>query len=150
MAEGATQGILLIEDNNEDYVVAQHILRRVTNRPIIHCLDGESALDYLSRSGTHAVAQCALRPALILLDLHLPATDGYEVLRQIKQDARLRTIPVVVLTASANPRDVELCYRYGANSYIVKPVGFECLRRSLELLTAYWFEVATLSEGRSS
>ena len=70
--------------------------------------------------------------------------------QQIKQDARLRTIPVVVLTTSANPHDVELCYRYGANSYIVKPVDFERLRRSLELLTAYWFDVVTLLEGKSS
>ena len=150
MAKGATQGILLVEDNNEDYVVTQHILRRVTNRPIIHCIDGESALDYLSRCGTHAEVQHTPRPGLILLDLNLPATDGYEVLRQIKQDARLRTIPVVVLTTSANPHDVELCYRYGANSYIVKPVDFERLRRSLELLIAYWFDVVTLLEGKSS
>jgi CheY-like chemotaxis protein len=150
MAERAAPGILLIEDNDEDYVVAQHILRRVTNRPIIHCTDGDSALAYLSRRGASAEGQQALRPALILLDLNLPTTDGYEVLRQIKQDARLRTIPVVVLTTSANPRDVDLCYRYGANSYIVKPVDFERLRRSLELLTVYWFEVATLPEGRVS
>ncbi len=147
MVEGATQGILLIEDNNEDYVVVQHILRRVTNRPIIHCLDGESALDYLC--GAHAEVQHAPRPVLILLDLNLPATDGYEVLRQIKQDAYLRTIPVVVLTASTSPHDVDLCYRYGATSYIVKPVDFERLRRSLELLTAYWFEVVILSEEKS-
>lgn len=150
MAEGAAQGILLIEDNNEDSVVAQHILRRVTNRPIIHCPDGESALDYLSRRGAPAETPHTPRPALILLDLHLPGIDGYEVLRQIKQDIRLRTIPVVVLTTSANPHDVDLCYRYGANSYIVKSVDFERLRHSLERLTAYWFEVVTLSEGRSA
>jgi len=90
------------------------------------------------------------RPALILLGLHLSGIEGYEVLRQIKQDTRLRTIPVVVLTTSANPHDVDSCYRYGVNSYIVPAVAFERLRRSLERLAAYWFEVVALSEGRSA
>jgi len=148
MAERAAQGILLIEDNNEDYVVAERILRRVTHRPIMHCMDGESALDYLYQRGVYRDRQCVPRPALILLDLNLPGTDGREILRQIKKDAHLQTIPVVVHTTSANPYDVVWCYQHGANSYIVKPVDFERLTRALEMLVMYWLEVVTLSEER--
>jgi CheY-like chemotaxis protein len=149
MEESGSQGILLIEDSTEDYMVAQYILRRVTDRPIMRCTDGESALDYLLRRGTYAEAQVASYPALILLDLNLPAIDGCEVLRQIKQDARLRAIPVVVFTTSAQPHDIDVCYQFGANSYMVKPVDFERLRHALELLTRYWFSVVTLPERRS-
>jgi CheY-like chemotaxis protein len=146
--ESTTEGILLIEDNAEDYAIAERILRRVTLLPIMHCTDGESALDYLYRRGAYTNAQCAPRPALILLDLNLVGTDGREILQQIKQDVHLRAIPVVVLTTSAHPQDVAWCYQHGANSYIVKPVDFERLRRALELLVLYWFEVVTLAEER--
>src|SRR5262249_36783137 len=106
MVERATQGILIVEDNTEDYIVAQRILRRVTDCPIIHCINGESALDYLLRRGAYSDAQYTPPPALVLLDLNLPGTDGREILRHIKQDAHLQSIPVVVLTTSANPYDV--------------------------------------------
>ena len=149
MAERSRPAILLIEDNVEDYEVAQRILQRVTDRPILHCTDGDSALDYLNQRETFTQTPRALRPALILLDLNLPATDGREVLRQIKQDARLQTIPVVIFTTSARLRDVDLCYRLGANSYVVKPVDFQRLTRVLELLAMYWIEVVTLSAERS-
>ena len=149
MAARSTQAILLIEDNVEDYEVAQRILQRVTHRPILHCPDGDSALDYLYRRGAFTDTPRALRPALILLDLNLPATDGREVLRQIKQDARFQTIPVVIFTTSARQRDIDLCYQLGANSYIVKPVDFQRLTRVLELLAVYWTEVVTLSAERS-
>jgi CheY-like chemotaxis protein len=148
MAERSRPAILLIEDNVEDYEVAQRILQRVTDRPILHCTDGDSALDYLNQRDASTQMSRGLRPALILLDLNLPATDGREVLRQIKQDARLQTIPVVIFTTSARPRDVDLCYRLGANSYVVKPVDFQRLTRVLELLATYWAEAVTLSAER--
>jgi CheY-like chemotaxis protein len=151
MAERSRPAILLIEDNVEDYEVAQRILQRVTDRPILHCTDGDNALDYLQQCGTFMdTERAALRPALILLDLNLPATDGREVLRQIKQDTRFQTIPVVIFTTSARRRDVDLCYQLGANSYVVKPVDFQRLTRVLELLAVYWTEVVTLSAERSS
>jgi len=149
MEESASQGILLIEDSTEDYMVAQDILRRVTDRPIRRCRDGESVLDYLLRRGTYAETQDAPCPALILLALNLPAIDGCEVLWQIKQDPRLRTILVVVFTTSAQPHDIAMCYQLGANNYMVKPVDFERLRSTLELLMRYWFSVVKLPERRS-
>lgn len=117
MEESGSQGILPIEDSTEDYMMTQYILRRMTDCPVMRCTDVESALDCLLRRGTYAEARDALCPALILLDLNLPAIDGCEVLRQIKQDARLRTIPVVVFTTAAQPHDIDVCYQLGANSY---------------------------------
>jgi len=149
MEESGNQGILLIEDSTEDYMVAQYILRRVTDRPIMRCRDGGNALDYLLRRGTYAEAQDAPCPALILLDLNFPTIDGCEVLQQIKQDARLRTIPVVIFTTSAQPHDIDVCYQRGANSYMVKPADFERWRYTLELLMRYWFSVVTLPERSS-
>src|SRR5207244_12967024 len=83
MKESGSQGILLIEDSTEDYTVAQYILRRVTDRPIMRFRDGESALDYLFHLGTYAEAQDDPYPAIILLDLNAPTTDGSEVFCQI-------------------------------------------------------------------
>ena len=88
----------------------------------------------------------SLRPSLILLDLNLPGTDGREVLRRIKQDDSLKLIPIVVFTTSNNPKDIEVCYRYGVNSYIVKPIDFAQLKRDIQILVDYWFEVATLPD----
>jgi CheY-like chemotaxis protein len=149
MEGSGSQGILLIVDSTEDYIVTQSILPRVTDRPLRRCTDGESTLAYLWSRGTYAATQDAPRPALILLDLHLPTIDGCEVLRQIKQDIRLRTIPVVVCTTSAQPHDRDVCYQLGANGSMVKPVDCERLRQALELLMRHWFSVVTLPERRS-
>src|SRR5437660_10956646 len=83
MKESGSQGILLIEDSTEDYTVAQYILRRVTDRPIMRCRDGGSALDYLLHRGTYAADPDAPSPALILLELNLPTIHGSQVLRQL-------------------------------------------------------------------
>lgn len=90
--------------------------------------------------------QSAPYPGLIVLDLNLPGTDGREVLRRIKQDDNLKMIPVVVFTTSNNPKDIEVCYRYGVNSYIVKPINFTQLKRDIQMLVEYWFEVTTLPD----
>ena len=83
---------------------------------------------------------------MIVLDLNLPGTDGREVLRRIKQDQSLKTIPVVVFTTSNNPKDIEDCYQYGVNSYMIKPINFAQLKRDVQLLVDYWFEVTTLPD----
>jgi CheY-like chemotaxis protein len=81
-----------------------------------------------------------------VLDLNLPGTDGREVLRRIKQDNNLKMIPVVVFTTSNNPKDIEVCYQYGVNSYIVKPINFAQLKRDIQILVEYWFKVTTLPD----
>jgi CheY-like chemotaxis protein len=142
-----TPPILVVEDSNEDFEALQRFLRRLpTMIPIQRCVNGDQALAFLYRTGSYVDRENAPRPSLIVLDLNLPGTDGREVLRSIKQDEKLRTIPVVVFTTSNNPKDIEDCYQYGVNSYIVKPINFAQLKRDVQMLVDYWFEVTTLPD----
>ncbi|MBD2297535.1 response regulator [Nostoc sp. FACHB-87] len=137
--------LLVVEDSNEDFEALQRLLERSPIQvPIQRCVNGEQALAFLHRTGNYS--DICFSPGLIVLDLNLPGTDGREVLRQIKQDDNLKTVPVVVFTTSNNPKDIEDCYRYGVNSYIVKPINFEQLKRDVQTLIQYWFEVTTLPE----
>jgi CheY-like chemotaxis protein len=148
---GQTSPLLVIEDSNEDFEALQRFLRRSSPKiPILRCVNGEQALAFLQRTGNYTNPSQAPRPSLIVLDLNLPKTDGREVLRRVKQDDNLKTIPIVVFTTSNNPRDVEVCYQYGANSYIVKPIDFAQLRRNVQELVNYWFEVTVLPENSES
>ncbi|MEA5603900.1 response regulator [Nostoc sp. UHCC 0252] len=139
--------LLIVEDSNEDFEVLQRFLGRSSIAiPIQRCVNGEQALAFLYRTGSY-VDRKTPRPRLIVLDLNLPGTDGREVLRRIKQDNNLKMIPVVVFTTSSNPKDIEVCYQYGVNSYIVKPINFAQLKRDVQILVEYWFEVTTLPDG---
>jgi CheY-like chemotaxis protein len=145
MSSRSEQSILLVEDSPEDYEVTVRAFRKANLvNPVFRCQDGEEALDYLFQRGRYADTEQTPRPGLILLDLNLPGTDGREVLARIKSDAQLRTIPVIVLTTSTDERDIEGCYRAGANSYIQKPVSLDAFLRSVQLLKSYWLEVAIL------
>jgi len=137
--------LLVIEDSNEDFEAFQRYVRRSPlTIPIYRCVDGDDALAFLYRTGRYADPQSAPRPGLILLDLNLPGADGREVLRNIKQDETLKLIPVVIFTTSNNPKDIEACYRQGVNSYIVKPMNFSRLKRSIQILIEYWFDTTIL------
>jgi CheY-like chemotaxis protein len=100
--------------------------------------DGVEALDFIFCRGPHAGRTIESGPKLILLDLKLPRVDGLEVLRQIKNDPRTKTIPVVVLTSSKVESDVGESYKQGGNSYIVKPVNFEAFAVAMQQLGLYW------------
>lgn len=118
--------ILLVEDNPRDVELTRRAFERahLTN-PLYVARDGEEALEFIRVSGRFAHRSAVERPQLVLLDLNLPKKSGLEVLREIKADARTRHIPVVILTASTRDRDMNACRRLGADTYIVKPVGFE-------------------------
>ena len=131
--------ILLVEDNPNDVELTLHALKKNNLTNCIHVVrDGAEALDYLFGSGTYAGRDMNYRPKVILLDLKLPKVDGMEVLRQIKADARTRSIPVVVLTSSREERDIVESYRLGVNSYITKPVDFEQFTEAVRQLGLYW------------
>jgi CheY-like chemotaxis protein len=139
--------ILIVEDSDEDYEIMTWALKKLSiTTPVYHCADGDEALDFLYHRGEYADADSSLRPALILLDLNLVATDGREVLQQIKQDDELRMIPVIVWTSSTSREDVEVCFKHGANSYILKPMNLEKLLEAVELLNHYWFGVVLLPD----
>jgi CheY-like chemotaxis protein len=131
--------VMLIEDNidHAELVVRTLEDHRIANK-VRHFLDGQSALDYLFRRGEFSEVAEAQRPHVILLDLRLPRVDGIDVLRAIKEDQELKIIPVVVLTTSEAEKDVARAYYNHANSYLVKPVGFEDFKQLMDDLGFYW------------
>ncbi len=145
MRETPNQPILLVEDSPEDFEATERAFRKSgLKNPIHRCSDGDQALDYLYRRGAYQDPARSPRPGIILLDLNLPGTDGREVLEAVKKDDALRLIPVIVLTTSADERDVEACYLAGANSYIQKPVDLDGFMKAIEHLNGFWFEVVIL------
>ena len=148
--QGRPVTILLADDDDDDFLLTQQALAesRVANA-VQRVRDGEELLDYLHRRAAYAAPAPAPAPALILLDLNMPRMDGREALREIKQDPRLKQIPIVVLTTSRAEEDVVRSYQLGVNSFIKKPVSFQGLVEALGVLERYWFEIVELppSEG---
>jgi CheY-like chemotaxis protein len=131
--------IMLIEDNidHAELVIRTLEEHRIANK-VRHFLDGQSALDYLFRRGEYSDHENSPRPHVILLDLRLPRVDGLDVLKTIKGESTLKTIPVVILTTSEAEKDVARAYYHHANSYLVKPVGFEEFKKLMDDLGFYW------------
>lgn len=129
--------ILLVEDNEGDILLARKAFERTKVLNALHVVrDGEAALDFLNQRGEHADAP---RPDLVLLDINLPKLDGHEVLAEIKASPDLRRIPVVMLTSSDRPSDIEASYAAHANSYITKPPDLSKLAEAVKSLEEYWF-----------
>jgi len=130
--------ILLVEDNPNDAELALRALRKgkLANN-ITWVKDGAEALEFIFRSGAYA-ERPDQHPKLILLDLKLPKVDGIEVLKRIKADERTRVIPVVMVTSSAEGRDIAESYKLGVNSYVVKPVEFEQFSETVAKAGFYW------------
>ena len=103
--------------------------------------DGEEALDFLFARGAHRGRSGACLPRLILLGLKLPRVDGMEVLRAVRTNSRTSTVPIVVLTSSADPRELAQCYQLGANSCVQKPVPYDDLCAALQGVGRYWLEL---------
>jgi CheY-like chemotaxis protein len=134
--------ILLVEDNPDDAELALHALKRENLANHIEIArDGEEALDFPFCRGPHAKRNFNHQPRLVLLDLKLPKVDGLEVLRQIKNDPRTKAIPVVILTASREEKDLVNGYQLGVNAYIQKPVDFEKFRQIVKQLGLFWLVV---------
>ena len=146
MTQFQSVDILLAEDSATDAEMTMRALRKsqLANNLIL-VKDGQEALDFLQMKGEFA-GRSNGRPKLILLDIKMPRVDGIEVLRYIKQTDALRTIPVVMLTSSAEERDMVESYQLGANSYIVKPVDTEEFYRAVKDLGMYWLLVNKVIE----
>ena len=125
--------ILIAEDDDGHAELISENIREVgVTNPIIRFRDGKEAMDFLSGAGPGPHRE-KFAPYLLLLDIRMPRLDGVEVLRRLKADDELRKIPVVMLTTTDDPREVEECYKLGCNCYVTKPVDFahfaETLRR---------------------
>jgi CheY-like chemotaxis protein len=137
--------ILLAEDDEEDMQMTLDALKehRLGNDVRV-TRDGEELMDYLRREGSYGNGADAPTPGLILLDLNMPKKDGREALAEIKSDAALRQIPVIVLTTSKAEEDVVRSYDLGVNSFITKPVTFAGLAEAMRVVSEYWFEIVEL------
>jgi len=135
--------ILLVEDNPGDVRLTAEALRdaRVRNHLSV-AKDGVDALAFLRQEGEHGQAP---RPDLILLDLNLPKKGGREVLQEIKQDERLKHIPVVILTTSQAEQDIVQSYHLRANAYVTKPVDLEQFLKVIQSIEHFWLEIVKLS-----
>ena len=130
--------ILLVEDDSNDVELTLSALaeNHLANEVLV-TRDGEEALDYLYRRGAYASRE-EVNPIVVLLDLKLPKVDGMEVLRRVKSDPALKTIPVVMLTSSREEQDLVRSYDLGTNGYVVKPVDFHEFVEAVRELGLFW------------
>ena len=136
-----------VEDNRNDVELTLDAFAecKLAN-PVIVASDGAEALDYLHRRGQFA-ARMADDPVVLLLDLKMPKVDGLEVLRQMRADSRLKSIPVVMLSSSHEEPDLRESYRLGANSYVVKPVQFRDFMSAVAAVGRFWGVISTAPRG---
>jgi CheY-like chemotaxis protein len=133
--------ILLVDDSVDDAELAINVLSDYGGVDLITLVqDGAAAGDYLHCRGAYA-GRAPDNPALILLDVKMPKVDGLELLRDIKSDERLKTIPVVMLTSSREERDVVNSYRLGSNAYVVKPMVFTEFVETIRKIGAFWLKI---------
>jgi len=134
--------ILLVEDNPVDEELTLRAMRNLPpNTVVVNAYDGAEALDILNGTGARGACGDATIPQLILLDLTLPKLNGLEVLQRIKKDARLRSIPVVMLTASGQEQDIYDAYCHGANGYLQKRLDYGEFCRDMGQLMSYWLDL---------
>jgi len=139
-----TMEILLIEDNPGDVRLTQEALKlgQISNR-LSWAKDGEEALAFLRREEPY---QQSPRPDIILLDLNLPKHSGQEILKMIKSDEKIKSIPVIILTSSKAEEDIHQCYQTYANCYISKPVAIDKFIKVVQSIDLFWLTIATLPQ----
>ncbi|GBO55711.1 two-component system response regulator [Pseudanabaena sp. lw0831] len=140
--------IVIVEDNDEDFYTFMRITQKIDplKRSLYKFLrfeDGDEAIDYLYRQGEYQELDAPL-PVAILLDLNLPGTDGRDIIKMLKQTPHLHIIPIVVLTTSNNQNDIKACYEYGANCYMLKPMGISDMQQTVQILFKQWFQFTIL------
>ena len=139
--------ILLVEDDEDDVRLTQRAFKkgRITNKLYV-VRDGEDAMEFLEHRGQYSDPIEAPRPGIILLDLNMPKMSGREVLEKIKNNEKLQSIPVIVLTTSDSEKDVLESYQHGANTFITKPVDFGKFVDAVVTLGKYWLTIAELPD----
>jgi CheY-like chemotaxis protein len=141
--------ILLAEDDpGHAALIAKNLRRARIANPIVTVADGQAAVDYLF--GREADPVIGQPPILVLLDLNMPVLDGYQVLARLRADERTRHIPVVVLTSTDDPREVNRCYELGCNVYVTKPVDYERFAEAIQKLGLFLAVVALPNRSEAS
>ncbi|MCY7334272.1 MAG: response regulator [Pseudanabaena sp. CAN_BIN31] len=140
--------IMIIEDSDEDFYTFTRVTQNldILKRSLYKFLrfkDGDESLDYLLREGDYQSLNAPL-PVAILLDLNLPGTDGRDIIKRVKQTSHLQMIPIIVLSTSSSQHDIQTCYGYGANCYMLKPMGVLEMQKTVQILFEHWFQFAIL------
>jgi len=131
--------ILLVEDSVNDIKLTTAALRAAgLANEIISCRDGVEAIEYLFRQGQHEGCNDGSCPAVVLLDLKMPRMDGLEVLAKIRADDRFKTLPIVMITSSAEEQDMVKSYNLGVNGYVVKPVTHDEFLKAIREVGLFW------------
>ena len=136
--------VLLVEDNEGDIVLTLEAFEESklkTNISVVK--NGKDALDFLHFKGRYKDVE---RPDLILLDLNIPIISGMEVLKEIKQDLKLKTIPVIVLTTSSNPKEIKSAYELYTNSFVTKPLDMGEFLKTIISIEEFWLQICKLSD----
>ncbi len=134
-----SKSILLVEDNADDEALTLRALEKAhIANDVMVIRDGAEALDFLFGTGAYEGRDTRDQPTVVLLDLKLPKVDGLEVLRRVRDDERTRALPIVILTSSAEEKDIARGFSLGANSYVCKPVNFEEFSEAVRQLGMYW------------
>lgn len=137
-----TAEILLVEDSPADIRLTQEALKENKLKVNLHIVnDGVEAMDFLRKNGKYAKSP---RPDLILLDLNMPRKDGREVLKEVKEDPDLRSIPVIILTISKAEEDILLTYQYHVNCYIRKPLDLTKFIEVVKEIESFWLTIVSL------
>ena len=135
--------ILVAEDDIDDrFLLETAFAEKGYNEKLTFVENGIELIDFLNNQLSENGQQTGSLPRFILLDLNMPKKDGREALKEIKQDLRFKKIPVIVFTTNKNENEIRRCYELGANTYVVKPVGFESLLERIEDIRAYWVNTA--------
>ena len=140
--------ILLVEDNPDDEALTLRAIRKHMPYGIVVARDGAEALDHLFGTGRSG-GEPTPTPLLVLLDLKLPKVNGLEVLRRMREEAKTRSIPIIVFTSSTEEQDILDSYRLGANSYIRKPVDYSQFCENMKQVMNYWLSVNQLPPHRT-
>ncbi len=141
--------ILIAEDEEDQRILIQEAMLQARIMNTIHFVeDGVELLDFLYARNKYESNKNKKHPHLILLDLNMPKIDGRKALEVIKNDANLKAIPMIVMTASTAEYDISLSYNLGANSYISKPIDFTGIVEIMKQIGHYWFKVVLLPEGK--
>jgi two-component system, response regulator len=141
--------ILLVEDSEHDAELTLRVLKRHNPATrVVWVKDGAEALEYVFGEIGTGADRLVADPRVVVVDIKMPRMDGHEVLRRIKADARSRHIPVVIMSSSRVDQDIADCFASGANSYVVKPVGFDQFSEAVRQIGRYWLELNEPREAR--
>ena len=143
--------ILIADDDADDRMLMLDAFEEASlSNPIDFVEDGVELMEFLKHEGKYADREDDTLPGIILLDLNMPRKDGRTALREIREDDRLRPIPIVVLTTSKSDEDILRTYNLGVNSFITKPVTFDKLVELVQVIGKYWIEIVALPQDENA